>query len=118
MTENTNNLPQQPEDRNRTSGLLKKLGITAACLVPMIAYFSLKGYFDSQGTPLIESRGISKAISITTLIPAIGYNGQKIPFRYDNMDPGCFSTLIAIPLSIGLANICYSVGYSLGSMNK
>ena len=120
MAEDTNNPPQQPEDntRNKKSGLLKKLGITAACLVPVVAFSSVKGYFDSQGTPMIGIQGVNKALYLTTSIPAIGFIGQIIPFRFDNMDPGCFSTMLAIPLTIGLSQLSYYLGYSLGYMTR
>jgi hypothetical protein len=108
----------EDNQRNTSSGLLKKLGISAACLVPTMAFSSLKGYFDSQGTPMIESQGANKALYLATGIPAIAFIGQIIPFRFDNFDPGCFSTVLAIPLTIGLSGICYSIGYSLGSINK
>lgn len=117
--EEDNNLPQPPEDnRIKTSGLLKRLGIISACIVPVMAYSSLKGYFDSQGTPMIESQGLNKALYLTTSVPAIGAIGQIIPFRFDNFDPGCLSTILAIPLTVGLSQLSYSIGYSFGSMNK
>lgn len=114
-----NNLPQQSAvDRNKTLGLLKKLGITAACLVPVMAYSTLRGYYESQGIFPLGSQGADKTLTYITAIPAIGVIGQIIPFRFDNMDPGCLSTIVAIPLGIGLANACYAFGASLGSMNK
>jgi hypothetical protein len=119
MTENTNELPQRTGDnRNKPSGLLKKLGITAACVAPIAIFSSLKGYFDGQGTPMIESHGINNALYVATGIPAVGCIGQIIPFRFDNFDPGCLTTILAIPLTVGLSKLSYAIGYSFGSMNK
>jgi len=120
MAEDTNNLPQQPEDntRNKKSGLLKKIGITAGCIIPIVAFSSLKGYFDSQGTPMIESPGVNKALYLATSVPAIGFIGQIFPFRFDNFDPGCLSTMLAIPLTMGLSQLSYYLGYSLGYISR
>jgi hypothetical protein len=43
------NLIDQSEEirSNKNSGLLRKLGIGAACLGPMIVYASLRGFCDS-----------------------------------------------------------------------
>lgn len=119
MEEDTSIPLQREENRNdKNSGLLKKLGITAACIAPIVAFSSLKGYFDSQGTPIIDSQRINKSLYLIAGVPAVCCIGQIIPFRFDNIDPGCLSTLVAVPLTMGLSQLSYYVGYSLGSINR
>ncbi len=117
MEEDINLHQQLEENRSKPSSLLKKLGIASACIVPLMAYATLRGYFDSKGIPIVDNQTLRKAISYTALIPAVGAIGQLIPFRFDNFDPGVWSTLVAIPLGLALNNACYSWGHSLGSVN-
>jgi hypothetical protein len=116
MIENNVDLPQEPKvnRRNKPSRLLKELGIATACFIPIMAFSGLKGYFDSKGTPMIQSTGVNGTLYAATGAVAVLYMGDRIPFKFDNMDPGCLTSIFTIPVTIFLSNICYSLGHAYG----
>lgn len=97
------------EERN-ISKLLTKLGMAAICVTPLIAYSIFRGYCENQGVYPLGNLASDSALTYILAMPAIGGIGQIIPLRFDNMDPGCFSTIAALPITTALAAASYSLG--------
>jgi len=96
------------------SKILTGFVVGTAMIGSLAAYSAAQGYSTAKGDPMIELGLLDKTLYGLTGTASVISMGQMIPFRFDNMDPGCMSTIIAIPLSVCLAKASYAFGYAYG----